>query len=186
MPSQECWCSDNTASQRLHDSQWIHSQTANTQMLIHILSAHSKRMQNTLQECKWARRTDRQERFMVRPAAPGECASSFPALLHSARFQTCPIHPERQRASDHIWVYMRLYRRCLRHDCLPLLLYSFFWGISVWILHVTSLWICHSLYPSLSLFLFALFLLQTQGRPAKKTNKKKNILHISHYPIIAL
>lgn len=68
-------------SERLHDGQWIHSQKANT------------RMQNTSQECKWE--SDR-EWFMVRPAAPRECASSSPALLHSVRFQTYPIHPERQ------------------------------------------------------------------------------------------
>lgn len=98
-------------SERLHDSQWIHSQISNTQMLINILSAHSKRMQNTLQECKWERERDRDGQtdskwFMVRRAAPGECVSSFPALLHSVRCQTYPIHPERQtqRFTHHIWV----------------------------------------------------------------------------------
>lgn len=41
-------------SERRHDSQWIHSQISNTQMLINFLSG----MQNTLQECKWERRTN--------------------------------------------------------------------------------------------------------------------------------
>lgn len=94
-------------SERLHDSQWIHSQVSNTQMLINILSAHSKRMQNTLQECKWQRDRDGQtdsEWFMVHRAAPGECVSSFPALLHSVRCQMYPIHPERQtqRLTSHL------------------------------------------------------------------------------------
>lgn len=95
-------------SGRLHDSRWIHSQISKTQMLINILSAHSKRMQKHITGMQ-VRETETDRLTvsdlwcveLLQKSAPPLLQLSFTQFT-ARRIPSTLRH--RHRGSQHIWV----------------------------------------------------------------------------------